>query len=104
MTETFFNQNYDEELTDVSSYIKMSAANGLSIPYVGYFEPDVEVMGRKFKAGFVVVKDEDFSLLQRKIYVNGVVGGNFMKMLKEKCANSTDKPPSKSTIWNHLDI
>ena len=103
MTETFFNQNYDEELTDVSSYIKISAANGLSIPYVGYFEQDVEVMGRKFKAGFVVVKDpEDFSLLQRKIDVPGVVGGNFMNLLKEKCANITDKPPSKSTIWNHL--
>ena len=103
MTYTFFNQNYDEELTDVLSYIKISAANGLSIPYFGYFEPDIEVMGKKFKAGFVVVKDpEDFSLMQRKIDVPGVVGGNFMNLLKEKCANSTDKPPSKSTIWNRL--
>ena len=51
MTEAFFNQTYDHELIDVSPLIKITAANGLSIPYVGYFEPEVEVLGKKFRAG-----------------------------------------------------
>ena len=39
-------------------YIRITAANGLGIPYRGYFEADVTMFGQTFrKMGFLVVED-----------------------------------------------
>ena len=60
ITESFFLAQLGEgrRLTDVSSMLKITAANGLSIPYRGYLELDIEVMGHQFQnMGFLVVQN-----------------------------------------------
>ena len=68
ITESFFNNHLRRDLVDVSGYLKITAANGLQIPFLGYFETDISLFGRKFSdAGFLVVKDpQDEHLAQRK--------------------------------------
>jgi hypothetical protein len=60
VTESFFLNNLAEEadLWDVSSFIRISAANGGDIPFVGYLELNLTVFGQTFpNMGFLVVKD-----------------------------------------------
>ena len=47
ITETYFNEYFadEERLVDVAPYIRITAANGLGIPYRGYFEADVTMFG-----------------------------------------------------------
>ena len=83
MTESFFRNNFDEALADVSDYVKITAANGLHIPFLGYYEPPISIFGREVKeAGFLVVKDsEDMHLADRKRVVPGVIGSNILSVL-----------------------
>ena len=49
LTESFYNQFLKESTniqTDIS--IKLKAANGICIPYVGYIEVDMNVMGQNW--------------------------------------------------------
>lgn len=48
ITEEFFNLHYKpkgQTLLSASSWLTLTAANGLEIPYAGYIELDVEVEG-----------------------------------------------------------
>ena len=83
MTESFFRNNLNEELTDVSDYLKITAANGLQIPFVGYMETNITIFGRELKdVGFLIVKDpEDLHLFNRKLAVPGVIGSNILNVL-----------------------
>ncbi len=99
LTETFYREHFDTELMDVSTYIKITAANGLDIPYVGYFEPTVEIMGHKLRVGFLVVQDPpSSSLTQRKIEVPGVIGSNIIRILREE----VDGDESMPGVWEHF--
>ena len=86
ITESFFRNNLQgrEELLDVSSYIKITAANGLSVPYLGYLELNVTVLGHTFnRMGFLVVKDPtDQAFLEKKRAVPGVIGSNIFRSMK----------------------
>ncbi len=56
--------------------MRLSAANGLAIPYVGYFELDVQLGGKVVaKRGVLVVGDPPHSVL----LVPGVLGMNIIK-------------------------
>ena len=58
ITESYFTEHLKRDLMDVSRYLKITAANGLQIPFLGYFEADISLFGRTFpKAGFLVVRD-----------------------------------------------
>ena len=60
ITETYFNEYFadEERLVDVAPYIRITAANGLGIPYRGYFEADVTMFGQTFQnMGFLVEED-----------------------------------------------
>ena len=43
-----------EGLDEVGTFINLRGANGLEIPVAGYLEAPIEVMGRKFRASFLV--------------------------------------------------
>ncbi len=48
----------DEDMLSTTGWLKLTAANGLDIPYLGYLELEIETMGRKIpNCGFLVVKD-----------------------------------------------
>jgi hypothetical protein len=47
-----------QSLHSLHGYLRITAANGLEIPYLGYFEADVEVKGRVIKDRGIVVKKD----------------------------------------------
>lgn len=86
LTESFFRDNLlkEGEPLDVSSFIKITGANGLEIPYLGYVELDLVAFGKVFpNMGFLVVKDpEEGPLSVRKRNVPGVIGCNILRFMK----------------------
>lgn len=77
VTQSFFNQHCQGPL-QACSWLELHAANGLSIPYVGYFETDVEVLGRVVpRRGVLVVKDPLEQSSQST--VPGVLGMNVIR-------------------------
>ena len=87
ITEACFNQYFgdEERLVDVARYIRITAANGLGIPYRGYFEADVTMFGETFqKMGFLVVEDPTSTAMEdRKRDVPGVIGANILREVKD---------------------
>lgn len=61
ITESFFLQHFEPwgpEKFQFCNWIWLSAANGLTIPYVGYLELDVQLCGKTItKQGVLVVRD-----------------------------------------------
>ena len=82
MSESFFREHLsgkDEEIHPTFEWLKITAANGLNIPYVGYVELDVEAMGLTIpERGFLITKDAFHSAS-----VPGLIGMNIVKKCKE---------------------
>ena len=84
--ESFYDRHFSEKTEDVSGLIKITAANGTEIQLVGYFEPQVEILGKKLRIGFLVVS-------------SWFMGSNAFDLLKETVGidlGSTDG------LWNSL--
>ena len=82
VTESFFRQNIapgDSELASCH-WLKLTAANGLAIPYIGYIELDVQVFGRTIPArGILVVCDSpDPEQRSHKDKCPGILGMNVL--------------------------
>ena len=87
ITESFFREHFPEtELVDVTAFISISGAQGLAIPYLGYVELPLTVLGHSFiNMGFLVVKDPTgTSIAERKRRVPGVIGSNIFRDIREK--------------------
>lgn len=57
ISESFFQQNFQDQLRSCH-WLELRAAIGLEIPYLGYLEPDVEVLGCVIpRHGVLVVHD-----------------------------------------------
>ena len=78
ITETFYRTHLaqtENHLQDPNNWLTIRAANGLTVPYVGYLELDIEVCGVVVpKRGVLVVKDSD----ERKGDVCGLLGTNVL--------------------------
>lgn len=61
ISETFFRRHLlgkNEDITSTANWLKLTAANSLPIPYIGYIELDVQAMGLTVpECGFLVVRD-----------------------------------------------
>ena len=70
ITESFFLQNFESwgnEKLQTCQWLQLWAANGLDIPYIGYFELDVEVLNKLIPGrGVMVVKDPPSPLFYAK--------------------------------------
>ena len=44
----------------------LSAANGTEIIYIGYFEPQIEVLSKSFIGGILVIMNAEGGIIQRK--------------------------------------
>lgn len=66
ISESFFRQHLggdDEDMLSTAGWLKLTAANGLDIPYLGYLELEIETMGRIIpNCSFLVVNDPSPSL------------------------------------------
>lgn len=83
ITEEFFRKHLegeDEDVLSTSGWLRLTAANGLDIPYQGYLELEVETMGMKIPdCGFLVVKDPQKSQLS----VPGIIGMNIISRCRQ---------------------
>lgn len=79
ITESCFIQHFEpwgHERLRSCSWLQLRAANGLSIPYTGYMELDIELCGRIVpRCGVLVVKDPPGGLRSQ---VPGVLGMNVL--------------------------
>ncbi|KAK3090231.1 hypothetical protein FSP39_010232 [Pinctada imbricata] len=101
ITESYFRKHLGtKKPVDVRETLRLSAANGLDIPYIGYIECDLEVMGRTFpKMGFLVVKDPvDGALSTRKKEVPGVIGSNILREIHFSLRSSKEISTSWRTV------
>lgn len=83
ITEGFFREHLlgeDEDMLSTSGCLKLTAANGLDIPHLGYLELEVETMGMTIpECGFLVVKDPQSS----QTMVPGIVGMNIISKCRQ---------------------
>lgn len=86
ITETYFNNKFAhlsaEGLRDCG-WLGLKAANGLMIPYLGYIELDLYILGVTLpRRGVLIVKDPpDDYMRQKKAAVPGVLGMNVFNPL-----------------------
>ena len=80
LTESFFLQHFrpwGHERLQACNWLKLRAANGLDIPYVGYLELDVELCGTSVpRCGVLVVKDPPGAVSAQ---VPGILGMNIIR-------------------------
>ncbi|XP_041967264.1 uncharacterized protein K02A2.6-like [Alosa sapidissima] len=81
VTESFFRQHVQSQTNETMQpcdWLQLKAANGLAIPYLGYIELDLEVLGKVLpKIGVLVVTDAlDPTTRQQKTTVPGLLGMN----------------------------
>ncbi|CAC5386521.1 unnamed protein product [Mytilus coruscus] len=102
ITESFYRNHIPElgDLIDITYMLRISAANGGDIPYIGYIECDLKALGYTFvNMGFLVIKDpSDNMLRQRKKRVPGVIGSNIFKSMKVICDNIEILPKNWGNI------
>lgn len=80
LTENFFYTHFQSSLGQLQPcrWLQLRAANGLKIPYLGYLEVDIDILGKKLsKMGVLVVQDssDPFTRTQ-KSKVLGLLGMN----------------------------
>ena len=94
VTEGFFGKHIcpTGDVESTSSWLKLKAANGLDIPYIGYVELDVEVLGKILpKRGILIIKDpHDPSTQARKQDIPGLLGMNVIGACKELLTQDHD--------------
>lgn len=84
ITEDFFVEHFQsqgKEQLQQCTWLQLKAANGLGIPYIGYLELDVSVLGKTLpRMGVLVVKSpEDPHTRERKLAVPGLLGMNIIQ-------------------------
>ncbi len=91
ITESFFLEHWSQEDTlDTTHWMRIIAMDGLAVPYVGYVELDVNVLGRTIpSAGFLVVKEvEHQGAREKKERVPGLIGSNILRFVHDELTHS----------------
>jgi dUTPase len=92
ITESFFQEHLQGkyDLVDTSAFISITAANGWSVPYIGYIELDISILGEIYPSlGFLVVKDTAASqFAARKREVPGVIGSNILQQVSKRLSST----------------
>lgn len=113
ITEAFFKEHFQalgQEQLRSCGWLQLKAANGLDIPYRGYLELDVEVLGKVLPSmGILVVQDTlDTATREKKNAVPGLVGMNILRgCLQEMFCQEGPRlftSPSMSSVpalWKH---
>lgn len=63
LTESFFRKHphgEDDNIHNTTKWLKITAANKLPLPYLGYVELDIQVMGVTLpECGFLIIRDDN---------------------------------------------
>lgn len=100
ITESFFYENFGGHHCQDVPFLKLTAANGLAIPYSGYVELDIAI-GEHYlpEMGFLVVKQPDDSETRRRKEMHpGVIGSNIINVLRHLTSCFTET----TTVVNEL--
>uniref|UniRef100_A0A3P9I2U1 Gypsy retrotransposon integrase-like protein 1 n=1 Tax=Oryzias latipes TaxID=8090 RepID=A0A3P9I2U1_ORYLA len=88
LTESFFRDHLhggDDDMHYTSKWLRITAANKLPLPYLGYVELDIQVMGITIpECGFLIISDDsqpDKNELDSS--PSGIIGMNIAKRCKE---------------------
>lgn len=81
ITESFFTKHFTHLQKKDCRWLGLKAANGLDIPYIGYLELDIVVLGQCIPGrGILIVKDPmDVALQGRKEETPGILGMNVLR-------------------------
>ena len=84
ITESFFREHFEskgESALKECGWLTLRAVNGMSMPYLGYLQLDVEIMGKVLpQCGVLVVHDPTDSVTKlEKSRIPGLVGMNIIK-------------------------
>jgi len=106
ITETFYRKLSDNNLLDVGKWIKVTGANNLEVPCLGYTEVNISVSGISLEnVGVLVVRDPvDVSSLERKRRVPGLLGSNVFKLMKETVSGEGSGSLSDGKISHVLSL
>lgn len=103
ITESFFQEHFHHLQKKDCRWLGLKAANGLDIPYVGYLELDVGVLGQCIpRRGILIVKDpENGPLKDRKLITPGILGMNvigecYQVLFEQHGSQLFHSPPVKS--------
>ncbi len=98
LTESFFRENLhgeDKDLHCTSKWLRITAANKLPLPYLGYVELDIQVMGLTIpECGFLIVRDGDTA----DPTPPGIIGMNITQRCREFALTEFD-----TTLGGKLD-
>lgn len=80
ITESYFNEHFAHLQRKECNWLGLKAANGLDIPYSGYVEMEIVVLGQCISGrGVLIVKDpEDAVSICRKTAIPGILGMNVL--------------------------
>lgn len=97
LTESFFRnhlQGEDEDMHCTAKWLKITAANQLPLPYLGYVELDVQVMGLTIpECGFLIIKDDKTERDNPKwldLSPHGIIGMNIAKRCRQLVLSEFD--------------
>ncbi len=78
ITEHFFKEHLvgeEKDMLSTTGWLKITAANGLDIPYLGYLELTVETMGITLpECGFLIVRDTQSSSAEPALVGMNIIG------------------------------
>ncbi len=98
LTERFFKENLhgeDKDLHCTSKWLRITAANKLPLPYLGYVELHIQVMGLTIpECGFLIVRDGDTA----DPTPPGIIGMNIIQRCREFALTEFD-----TTLGGKLD-
>lgn len=100
LTESFFRENLhgeDGDLHCTSKWLRITAANKLPLPYLGYVELDIQVMGLTIpECGFLIVRDVEAA--EPDPTPPGIIGMNITQRCRELALTEFD-----TTLGGKLD-
>ena len=104
ITKSFFRKNYGSHQWQDVPFLRLTAANGLSIPYCGYVELDVTIGEHCLPdMGLLVVREsEDKETRRRKGKHPGVIGSNIIDVLQDSVQSSPVKPSHLQNLLSTL--
>lgn len=100
LAESFFREHLhgeDQDLHCTAKWLKITAANKLPLPYLGYVELEIEVMGLTIpECGFLIIRDSDAAELDST--PPGIIGMNIAQRCRELALTEFD-----TTLGGKLD-
>ncbi|XP_062420887.1 uncharacterized protein K02A2.6-like [Pungitius pungitius] len=92
LTESFFRDHLhgeDEDMHCTAKWLKITAANQLPLPYLGYVELDVQVMGFNIpECGFLIIRDDNTKRADSS--PPGIIGMNIAKRCRQMVMSEFD--------------